>query len=648
VSCAAGVVVIIPTAAFKGTLVADEGAVPQAPVGEKIPNIAFPEGTLRGLAGKKASVVVFLSFECPVSTSYCAILADLARTYGPRGVGFIGVTPNDGEDAADGARQAREFKLPFPVFTDKGLIAAHTFQAKVTPEVFLIDDEHILRYRGRIDDQYAAQLKRNNRVNSDDLRRALDEILAGKPVTTPATRAVGCSIFSNAKTGSSHEGKSRSSHPVARAASVTFYRDVLPILQNRCQGCHRPGEVGPFSLMTYRQAVKWAGDIKEYTQSKKMPPWKPVVGAKFQNERKLTEREILTLASWVDNGTPAGDPKDAPVPREFSSGWQLGPPDLVLTVPDEFQLGPNGPDLYRYFVLPTNLSEDRNIAAVEVRPGNRRVVHHAILFVDRKGRGLRLAQRAAANSRRPTDERGDCGPGYSLAMGLAFLPGFLPDGVLGGWSPGNVVRRFPDEVGFFLPRGADIILQLHYHRSGRTEKDRAQVGLYFSRKGDGRRIQGVTVPAQFLFIPAGAERFRVQGSVTVHQDCHLYVLMPHMHQLGRNIQISMTPPGGSAQTLVAITDWDYNWQETYFPREPIAIKAGTRLTVSGVFDNSGGNPNNPSRPPRLVLHGVQTTDEMCAGFLGVAADRGGPIRFDIHIKVPGLESLRLDLPGWGL
>ena len=190
---------------------------------------------------------------------------------------------------------------------------------------------------------------------------------------------------------------------------MTFYRDVVPVLQNRCQTCHRPGEVGQFSLMTYRQAVNWADDIKEYTRSRQMPPWKPVEGPAFHNDRRLSEREIATLAAWVDGGTPKGDPAEAPAPRRFVPGWQFGKPDLVLTVDQDFQIGASGRDLFRCFVLPTNLPEDKHVTAVEVRPGNPRVVHHALLFLDTSGQGRQLEQ--AEQQRKKDPAAMDIGPG---------------------------------------------------------------------------------------------------------------------------------------------------------------------------------------------------------------------------------------------
>jgi peroxiredoxin len=596
---------------------------PRDRLGEKIADVALhaaggKQTALHDFKGKRAVVVAFLSFDCPVCTAYCPTLAELAGTYAKRGVAFLGIVPGEDEPAEQVARQARELGLPFPVFADRSRAAAAAFRAAVTPEVFVLDSDLVLRYRGRIDDRYAARLQQKPRVGRHDLRQALDEVLAGRAVSEPATRAVGCAV----------------DRPAPRATGkVTFHRDVLPILQQRCQGCHRPGDVAPFSLMTYRQAVRWAEDIKSYTQSRKMPPWKPAAGPALVGDRRMPEKEITTLAAWVDGGTPEGDRGDAPPPRRFADGWQLGQPDLVLTVPDTFELGPSGSDLYRCFVLPTQFSEDRFVSAVEVRPGSRRVVHHALLFVDKRGRGRRIEER---EKRRQPGRDADRGPGYSLPLSFAFLPGFFPDAALSGWAPGMSPRRLAPGVGYYLPKGADIVLQVHYHRSGRVEKDRPTVGLYFCKEKSPRRLQGVSVPGPFLMIPAGVRNYRVEGRVWVRQDCKLYAIMPHMHLLGRQIKITMTPPGGKTLTLMYVKDWDFNWQEDYFFREPIDAPKGTRFDVEGVYDNTDANPYNPFHPPRSILAGMETTNEMCVGFLGAAADRPGPIRYDIGVRLPGV------------
>ena len=609
----------------------------KAKLGEKIADLAFRDDadrpiTLHGFKDKKAVVVVFLSFECPVSTGYAPVLADLAQTYEKRGVAFLAVCPNTEETAARLARQARDYQLPFPVVRDERHAAVTAFAAAVTPEAFVLDGNFILRYRGRIDSGYAARLKKNLQVSRHDLRQALEEVLAGKTVSEPATFAVGCPIPRQAD--------------VRKGGAVTYYRDVLPVLQDHCQQCHRPGEVAPFSLVTYRQAVNWAADIKEYTQNWKMPPWKPVEGGPFHGERKLSDRDIATLAAWVDGGTPEGDRRDAPAPRTFGETWSLGQPDLVLTMSDDFHLGPSGLDLYQHFILPTNLDGDRYVAAVEVRPGNRRVVHHAILFVDSQKRARRVEeyQQRKGNA----TAAGDHGPGFSVAMGLGFLPGFLPDSGLGGWAPGMLPRHLPEGTGFFLPRGADVILQLHYHRNGRAEADRTSVGLYFSKQPKNRQHQGIPVPAHFVSIPAGTSHYPVSGDIILRQDCRLHSIMPHMHLIGREIKVTMQPPDGPPRILIGVKDWDFNWQEIYFFREAISVKAGTRFHVEGSFDNSAANPSNPHQPPRTVYLGVETGNEMCVGFLGMTPDQPGRIRFDIQVPVPGLKRLQpLGLPGIG-
>ena len=568
---------------------------------------------LLGTKDTKAVVVVFVSFECPVSNSYAPVLAELANAYAAKGVAFFAVNSSDDGDATQLAKQAAEFKLPFPVLKDKGRAAANALKAGTVPEAFVLDHNAVLRYRGRIDDGYTKRLVRAPRVTSHDLQNALDDLLAGKDVRTPATSAIGCpipTIREPVKTGQS-----------------TYYRDVLPILQNRCQECHRSGAVGPFALMTYKQAVSWSSDIKEYTGNRQMPPWKPVDGVAFHNDRRMTDKEIATLAAWVDAGSPEGDPNDAPKPRTFPDGWHLGKPDLILTVPEEMTIGASGRDLFRVFVLPTNLDEDKLVTAVEVRPGNRRAVHHSLNFWDTSGSARAKAKEEL--ERKKTDDEQDHGPGYSSSMGVGIrrMPGTF--GGLGGWAPGNLPRHLPEGTGWTLPKGADVVVQVHYHRTGRVEKDRTTIGLYFSKKpATTTKWKDIVIPGRFLLIPANDDRYVVRDGIEVLQDCTVHTVMPHMHMLGKEIAVTVTPPEGKPFTLIAIKEWNYNWQETYLLKEPLAVKAGTKMTVQAVYDNSAKNPSNPFNPPRFVTIGEQTDNEMCFVFLGATSDRPGrvPVR----------------------
>lgn len=584
-------------------------------LGERIRPVELPGAAGKSLAfgkqeGVHATAVVFLSFECPVSNDYCPTLRELWKNYHDRGVAFVAICPN--KSAPQIEKEAKDYKLPFPILADEAGAAGRALAAGWTPEAFVLDADGILRYRGRIDDGLYARLKKKPSVSREDLREALVDVLAGKSVRIPATQPIGCPIVLPKSTTPS-------------AGATTYYRDVLPILQNHCQSCHRPGEVGPFALMTYRQAVNWSTDIKEFTGNHKMPPWKPTTGPGFHSERKLTDPQIATLAAWVDGGTPAGDPKDAPPARVFPQGWQLGKPDIILTPAEPFHLAGAGGDRFRCFALPTNLPEDSYVSAIEVRPGNPRVVHHALLFVDPSGQGRKLEQ--AAKDHAPGADGKDHGPGYTVKMGVGFVPsGGL--GGLGGWAPGQMARVLPDGTGYFLPKNADVILQVHYHRDGKDEQDQTTIGLYLAKKPVQKRFQSVVVPGRFFRIPAGDDHFQVTGAVTLKQDCELHSVMPHMHLLGRSIKVTMTPPDGPAQTLVAIDDWDYNWQETYFFKQPIAVKAGTRLEIDAIYDNSAGNPNNPNQPPKSVFFGEQTTNEMCFGFIGATSDKPGRIRVE--------------------
>jgi thiol-disulfide isomerase/thioredoxin len=609
------VLLLPPVFCIVGISHAEDKAPSSDKLGTKIANVAFKGAdgkstNLHDIKDNKAVAVVFLNFECPNSNGYAPTLNQMVKNFGDK-VAFVGIC-NCEEDADHVAKMAKEFKLEFPVYRDEKGAAVEAFKAAVTPEAFVLDHNFVLRYRGRIDDGYSARLKKNLVITSNDLRKALEEHLAGKPISTPVTAAVGCPIFAE--------------KDVKADGKVTYYRDVLPIVQNACQSCHRPGEVGPFSLMTYKQAVNWAKDMKDYTQSHQMPPWKITDGIAFQNDRKLSDKDIATIAAWVDGGTPAGDPKDAPKPKKFADGWMRGKPDLVLTT-DEFVLGPGGRDLFRCFVMPTGLTEDKFVVAYEVRPGNPRVVHHTLNFIDTTGRGRKLEETAQEQEKKDKKEgEFDRGPGYSQSMGI----GFLPTGAIGGWAPGQLPHVLPEGYGFPLAKNSDMVVQVHYHRDGRVEKDKLQIGLYFAKKNEGMKpFKGGVIAGLIISIPANNDHFKVTGTSEASEDCTLHSIMPHMHLIGRSIKVTMKEPDANSPiTLLDIKDWDYNWQETYFLKEPMKIKKGTTFTVEAVYDNSDKNPNNPNNPPKPVTFGEQTTNEMCFIFFGATSDGSSraPIR----------------------
>jgi hypothetical protein len=259
-----------------------------------------------------------------------------------------------------------------------------------------------------------------------------------------------------------------------------------------------------------------------------------------------------------------------------------------------------------------------------VRPGNARVVHHSLLFIDTSGAARKLELKEKTRPRDENDPHAptdlDKGPGYSTKMGI----GITPRGGLGGWAPGQRARYLPEGTGMLLPKGSDIVMQLHYHRNGRLEKDRTSIGIYFAKKPVKQEYQGGVLSGGFFFaIPPGVERYPLKGGAVATRDFTLHSVMPHMHMLGKEIQVTLTPPQGPKQVLMAIKQWDYNWQETYVFTEPVPVKAGSRLDVEAIYDNSARNPNNPFDPPQRVTFGEQTTNEMCFVFLGGVSDRRG-------------------------
>ena len=378
-----------------------------------------------------------------------------------------------------------------------------------------------------------------------------------------------------------------------------FSHDVAPVLYRHCASCHRPGEVAPFSLLGYKDAASHASLIASVTAAGFMPPWKPAPGfGDFRNDNHLTEEEISTLQRWASAGAPMGDPKEAPAPPHFASDWQLGPPDMVIRMPESFAVPASGGDIYQCMVLPLPIAEDRYVAAVEVKPGNRAIVHHAILYLDNGGRAK------AFDDKYP-------GEGYRCFGG----PGFIPSGGLGGWAPGAIPQRLPEGVGRALTKNSDLVLQLHYHPSGRPETDQTSVGIYFTHGPVTKTIYSFALVRRDLSIPAGDAHFASPIDFTLPIAIEATAVTPHMHLLGKEMKVTATLPSGEAKPIIWIRNWDFNWQGTYQFREPVELPAGTKLHVDAVYDNSSSNPRNPFSPPRSVSWGENTTDEMEVAFL---------------------------------
>jgi hypothetical protein len=400
----------------------------------------------------------------------------------------------------------------------------------------------------------------------------------------------------------------------AFGSGPTFSNEVVRILQDHCQSCHHPGDIAPFSLMSYSDARFRAADIKFMTQTHQMPPWKPSASCNaLADARVLSQADIDTLAAWVDGGAPEGDRSKLPAPRTFDGGWALNQPDLVLQSPEAYT-PPEGKDTYRCFTMPTNLSEDQYVSAIDVRPGDRQTVHHVIAFIDTTGESVALDQN-------------DPGPGYTCFGGPGFSISNPGSATLGGWAPGARPVMLPDGVAMSLPAASRIVLQVHYHPHGTAAvADDTQIGVYYAKVKPNKLLRILPLINNTFTIPPNDANYKVMAGFDIPKipffatDAHLWLIAPHMHLLGKKMNIQAKLPSGSTECLINIDDWDFNWQGLYRFQDPVALPAGTSLSLTAYYDNSAGNLKNPNDPPKAVSWGEATTDEMCIGFLGVTLD----------------------------
>jgi hypothetical protein len=408
---------------------------------------------------------------------------------------------------------------------------------------------------------------------------------------------------------------------VALAGPPTFNKDVAPILFENCMSCHREGEAAPFPLTNYQEAKKRGQLIAVVTESRYMPPWHLAEeGPAFRDERRLSAGQIATLQAWVKAGMPEGRAADLPAAPTFTEGWQLGKPDLVVEFSEAFEIPADGPDLYRGFAIPLGLKEEKWVRAVEFRPQARGSSHHALFFWDTTGSAV------------DADEA-DPKPGFGGMSELSSLRrgrreqregGQQGGGGLGGWAVGGPPRTLPDGLARPLPAGADLVVQMHFHPSGKVQTEKAKLGLYFADKAPNKTLTGVQVPPAFgrfasIDIPAREKDYVVRDSFTTPIDLDIYGAGGHAHYLCKQMKMTATLPTGETKTVLWIDRWDFAWQERYYLAEPMRLPAGTRLDVELQYDNSAANPSNPHDPPVRVTWGRGSEDEMGALSIEVTA-----------------------------
>ena len=573
VACAALVCILSPQSA-----VADSPASPKRLESLGLEDYRGRLWQLDDFADKPLLVVAFLGTECPLAKQYAAKLESLAATWEAQGVAVVGVMSNRQDSLAEIAAFARRQSITFPLLKDAGNVVADRLQAKRTPEFFLLDRERVVRYHGRMDDQFGIGVQRPQ-ATRHDLQSAIDDLTAGRPVAVGQTEAVGCII-----------GRSRDQ---VAEGPVTYANQISRLLQDHCVECHRPSDIGPMSLSDYEEVSGWADMIAEVIRERRMPPWhaSPEYG-EFANDRALTDDEIELINRWVADGTPQGDLAQLPPPPTFVEGWQIDrEPDLIVPINSEpFSIPATGEVRYQYFTADPKLKEDRWLEAAELRPGNRAVVHHILAF--------------------------------------AVPPGVKRDlmgerGYLVGYVPGTRQRLAPPGMALKLPAGSQLVFQVHYTPIGSEQTDASTLGLWFTDEEKVTHELVTTSAVQpRLRIPPGDPNWQTEATQPeTLPDCLLLGFSPHMHMRGKSFRYELIKPDGTRETLLDIPRYDFNWQTTYWLAEPRQIVDGSRMHCSAAFDNSPANLNNPN-PAVEVRWGDQTWEEMMIGYFHVAVPKG--------------------------
>jgi peroxiredoxin len=578
--------------------------------------------TLYGYVGRKAIVLVFMGNDCPVGNLYAPRLVELNREYKSKGVVFLGINSNAHETAKEVARFVRENGIDFPVLKDLENKVADGALVERTCEVLLLDGAARVRYRGAIDDQYS-QGKSKPAPAHTYLRDALDALLADKPIKVRASTVAGCLLDRVAPKVATNSTAARirppspevaklyeaedNDHPV-EVGKVSYSGEVAAILQNKCQSCHRSGQVAPFSLLTYDDARKHSAMIQEVVEERRMPPWHadPRYGH-FANDRSLSPKERATVLAWVAQGSPLGNAADVPPPRDFPQGWTIGKPDVVFEIPEPYYVPAQGVVAYVHFVVPTNFTEEKWIQAAEAVPGDRSAVHHIVVYLLDPTK---------------TGERGRPRPIHFCGYAPGDLPTVLP--------PGTAKR---------IPVGVNLLFQIHYTPNGKVRKDRSRVGLIFAKTKPTREAFTIGVANTDFLLQPHKDNVAVASSFVVPTDVRLLSFLPHMHLRGKDFKYSITRPGESSQVVLSVPSYDFAWQTYYVLSEPISLPKGSRIDCQAHFDNSEKNPYNPD-PSQLVRWGEQTFEEMMIGYMDLDVPVGTPT-FQAPELVPARERLTM-------
>lgn len=547
--------------------------------------------SLSDLSSKKLVVVAFLGTECPLAKLYGKRLDELSKTY-EKNVAFLGINSNQQDTPTELGQYARQHGVDFPLLKDPANQIADRFFAERTPEVFVLDENRMVRYWGRIDDQFGVGYSKPA-ASTNFLSDALDDLLAKRSVRVPKSESVGCYIARVQRT--------------APKGKITYTSHVAKIMGSRCIECHRSGGIAPFGLESYEDVSAWSETIAEVIQDKRMPPWhaNPKYGH-FSNDGRMPAEEKRQLITWIENGVPRGQGKLSDNPS-FPDGWLMGRPDLVLKMPSAIEVPATGIVDYQYVEIDPGFTEGKWIRASELRPGVRSVVHHIIVFINPPGGDPILEER---------------GVGFET---------------VGGYVPGAAPMRLPAGVARYVPPGSTFVMQLHYTPDGTERKDQSEIGLYFADPNTIHHTMQTGVVANLDFeIPAGATDHRVTAQHRFSHDMELHTLAPHMHFRGKSFRFEAIYPHGAKEILLDVPNYDFNWQHAYQLATPKIMPEGTLLNCTAVFDNSKGNLSNPD-PTVAVRWGEQSWEEMMLGYFD-----GIFVNQDMSIPEPTIQSINED------
>ncbi|HWB07553.1 MAG TPA: redoxin family protein [Verrucomicrobiales bacterium] len=531
-----------------------------------VTDIRFSPRTLDDFGKPKAFVLVFTSTGCPLVQRYLPKLKEFSAQYGGKGVQFIGVNEATDDSLMDVARQALEYGVEFPFVKDFGGECARALGVTRTPEAVILNEDRKICYRGRIDDQHRLGGDKPA-VGRADLQEAIEEVLAGRKVSVEETAVDGCAISFP--------------QPPPEKTTLTYAKDIAPLLNKHCVECHRPGTAAPFSLTEYEKVAAKAGTIAEVVETRQMPPWFAHPGfGKFINHRGLSAAERSTITQWARGGKPAGDLSLAPKPPEFSSAkWEIGEPDLVITAAGEEKIPATGYIPYRYVILPYIFPHDTWVQGIEIMPGNPKVVHHANL--------------AFAKVTEKFDQDRN------------FLTGKVPGGIAVNLKSG---------VAMMIPRGSVLAFQIHYVTTGKEETDRISVGLRYAREPVDKRVRYKIIDNGRFKIPPGASAHPVMAEEELECDATGIALFCHMHLRGKDTTFTARYPDGKSETLLCMPNYSFGWQLSYvWENGKQRFPKGTKIECLSHFDNSPFNPFNPD-PAATVKYGPQTFHEMMQGF----------------------------------